>query len=103
MKNRKRFMLGMFTVLLFASLQVAVLGQEAKVANVRTEGMGVRFDSAIPYTNATLSISGPDGTVYRREFTGGTVPSLSLFDKTGAPLGNGQYTYELRFTTVQMM
>ena len=102
MKNQKRFIVGMFTILLIASLQVAVMGQEAKVANVRAEGMGVRFDSAIPYTNATLTISGPDGTVYRREFAGGTVPSLSLFDKTGAALGNGQYTYELRFTTVQM-
>jgi hypothetical protein len=102
MKNQKRFILGMFTILLFVSLQVAVLGQEAKVANVRAEGMAVRFDSAIPYSNATLTISGPDGTVYRREFAGGTVPSLSLFDKTGAALGNGQYTYELRFTTVQM-
>ena len=102
MKNQKRFILGMFTILLFASLQVAVLGQEAKVANVRAEGMGVRFDSAIPYSNATLTISGPDGTVYRREFAGGAVPSLSLFDKTGAALGNGQYTYELRFTSVQM-
>ncbi len=103
MKNQKRFMLGMFTMLLFASLQVAVFGQEAKVANVRTEGMGVRFDSAIPYSSATLTISAPDGTVYRREFAAGTVPSLALFDKTGTPLGNGQYTYELRFTTVQMM
>ena len=65
MKNQKRFVLGMFTMLLFASLQVAVLGQEAKVANVRAEGMGVRFDSAIPYSNATLTVSGPDGTVYR--------------------------------------
>ena len=27
MKNQKRFILGMFTILLFASLQVAVLGQ----------------------------------------------------------------------------
>jgi hypothetical protein len=102
MKNQKRFILGMFTILVFASLQVAVLGQDAKVANVRAEGMAVRFDSAIPYSNATLTISGPDGTVYRREFAGGTVPSLSLFDKTGAAFGNGQYTYELRFTTVQM-
>ena len=103
MKNQKRFILGMFTILLFTSLQVTVLGQEAKVANVRAEGMAVRFDSAIPYSNATLTISGPDGTVYRREFAGGTAPSLSLFDKTGAALGNGQYTYELRFNTVQTL
>ena len=103
MKNQKRFILGMFTILLFTSLQVTVLGQEAKVANIRAEGMAVRFDSAIPYSNATLTISGPDGTVYRREFAGGTAPSLSLFDKTGAALGNGQYTYELRFNTVQTL
>jgi Chaperone of endosialidase len=108
MKNQKRFILGVFTILVFASLEVAVLGQtasqskETKVANIRAEGMAVRFDSAIPYSNATLTISGPDGTVYRREFAGGSVPTLSLFDKTGAALGNGQYTYELRFTTVQM-
>src|SRR6266446_4345852 len=109
MKNQKRFILTMSTILVFASLQVAVLGQtasqsiEAKVANVRAEGMAVRFDSAIPYSNATLTISGPDGTVYRREFAGGTAPSLSLFDKTGAALGNGQYTYEVRFNTVQTL
>jgi len=107
MKNQKRFILGMFTMLVFASLQVAVLGQtasqatDAKVANVRAEGMAVRFDPAIPYSNATLTISGPDGTVLRREFAAGTVPSMSLFDKTGAAMGNGQYTYELRFTSVQ--
>src|SRR5260370_31786876 len=108
MKNQKRFILTMSTILVFASLEVAVLGQtasqsiEAKVANVRAEGMAVRFDSAIPYSNATRTISGPDGTVYSREFPGGTAPSWSLFDKTGATLGNGQYTYELRFTTGQM-
>src|SRR5713226_5117057 len=105
MKNQKRFILTMSTIFVFASLQVAVLGQTASQsieAKVRAEGMAVRFDSAIPYSNATLTISGPDGTVYRREFAGGTAPSWSLFDKTGATLGNGQYTYELRFTTVQM-
>jgi hypothetical protein len=102
MKNQKRFVLGMLTILLFASLQMVVLGQDAKVANIRAEGMAVRFDSAIPYSNATLTISGPDGTVYRREFSGGAVPSLSLFDKAGAAFGNGQYTYELRLTTTQV-
>src|SRR5260370_21568440 len=108
MKNQKRFILTMSTILVFASLEVAVLGQtasqsiEAKGANVRAEGVAFRLDAAIPYSNATLTISGPDGTVYRREFAGGTAHSWSLFDKTGAAMGNGQYTYELRFTTVQM-
>src|SRR5260370_8308527 len=108
MKNQKRFILTMSTILVFASLEVAVLGQtasqsiEAKGANVRAEGVAFRLDAAIPYSNATRTISGPDGTVYSREFPGGTAPSWSLFDKTGATLGKGQYPYERRFTTVQM-
>lgn len=108
MKNQKSFAPVIFAALIFAGLQTAALGQtvsqskEIKVANVKAEGMGVRFDSAVPYTSATLTISAPDGNVYRREFAGGSVPSLSLIDKTGAALGNGQYTYEIRFTTVQM-
>jgi hypothetical protein len=108
MKNQKSFLLVILVALALACLQTVALGQTAsqstdmKVANVRAEGMGVRFDSAIPYSNAILTVSGPDGTVYRREFAGGVVPSLSFFDKTGVAIGSGQYTYELRFTTVQM-
>ena len=108
MKNQKSFALGMFTVLLLVCLQTSALGQTAgqstenKVANVRAEGMGVRFESAIPYSSATLTVSAPDGNVYRREFGAGSAPSFALLDKAGSALGNGQYTYELRFTTVQM-
>jgi hypothetical protein len=109
MKNQKPFVLVIFAALIFACLQTAALGQTAspskniKVASVRTEGMGVRFDSAIPYSSATLTVSAPDGNVYRRDFAAGSAPSFALLDKTGLVLGNGQYTYELRFTTVQML
>ena len=108
MKNQKPFVLGVFTAVVFACLQTIALGQTAgqstdnKVANLRAEGMGVRFDSAIPYSGATLTISGPDGSVYRREFGAGSAPSFALFDKTGAAFGDGQYTYELRFTMGQV-
>jgi Chaperone of endosialidase len=108
MRNKKSFAPVIFAALIFACLQTAALGQtasqskEIKVASVRAEGMGVRFESAITYTSATLTVSGPDGNVYRQEFGPGTVPSFALLGKTGAALGNGQYTYELRFTTVQM-
>jgi Chaperone of endosialidase len=107
MKNQKSVVSLIFIVLALACLQTTALGQGAsqssdgKAANVRSEGMGVRFDSTIPYTSATLTISAPDGTVYRREFAAGAVPSFALFDKAGAALGNGQYAYELRFTTAQ--
>src|SRR5258708_3026102 len=105
MKNQKPLMLVVFTAIVITCLQTFAQGQTASqsVANVRAEGMGVRFDSAIPYSSATLTVSGPDGTIYRREFAAGAVPSISLFDKTGAAMGNGQYTYELRFTTAQVL
>ena len=108
MKNQKSFVLVTFIALALACLQTAVLGQGAsqstdgKAANIKSEGMGVRFDSSIPYTSATLTISAPDGNVYRREFKAGSSPSFALLDKAGAALGNGQYTYEIRFTTVQV-
>jgi hypothetical protein len=108
MKNRKHFALIMFAALILVCLQMTALGQttsqskDMRVANVRAEGGAVRFDSAITYSNATLTVSAPDGNVYRREFGAGSAPSFALLDKTGAALGNGQYTYELRFTTVQM-
>src|SRR5260370_30340867 len=105
MKNKKSFVI--FMALALACLHTAVLGQGAsqsadgKAASVRSEGMGVRFDSSIPYTSATLTISDPDGNVYRREFGASAVPSFTLLDKAGAALGNGQYTYELRLNTAQ--
>jgi len=107
MKNQKLFVLVIFVGIALACLHTAALGQgasqsaDAKAANVRAEGMGVRFDSTIQHTGATLTISAPDGEVYRREFRAGAVPSFALVDKAGAALGNGQYTYELRLNTPQ--
>ena len=83
------------------SAQTRSQSADAKVANVRAEGMAVRFESANPYSSATLTVSGPDGVVYSRQFEGGIQPSFALFGKTGAPLGDGQYTYELRFSSVR--
>jgi hypothetical protein len=108
MNIRKSFVLAIFVGVALACLQTAALGQgasqsaDSKAANIRAEGMGVRFDPTTPYSNATLTISAPDGNVYRREFKGSSALSFALIDKAGAPLGNGQYNYEIRLTTVQM-
>jgi hypothetical protein len=105
MKNQKLFVPAIFIALILACLQTAALGQtqsqsrDIKVASVRSEGMGVRFEAAVQYSSATLTVTAPDGNVYRREFAAGSAPSFALLDKAGAALGNGQYTYEIRFTT----
>ena len=102
MKNQKFLVAVLFVAAAFACLQTVALGQAAnQSANVKSEGMGVRFDSTIQHTSATLTISAPDGNVYRREFKAGAAPSFALLDKAGAPLGNGQYSYEVRFNTAQ--
>ena len=103
MKYQKSFMAAVFVAVAFACLQTVALGQGVgQSANLRAEGMGVRFDSTILATGATLTIAAPDGEVYRREFRAGAVPSFALVDKAGAPLGNGQYTYELRINSAQV-
>jgi hypothetical protein len=102
MKYQKSLVAVLFVAAVFVCLQTAALGQGAsQTANLRAEGMGVRFDSSIQHTSASLTISAPDGNVYRREFGAGAVPSFALLDKAGAALGNGTYTYELRLNTAQ--
>jgi hypothetical protein len=102
MKYQKSFVAVVFVAAAFVCLQTVALGQGAsQTANLRAEGNGVRFDSTIQHVGATLTISAPDGNVYRREFGAGAVPSFALLDKAGAALGNGTYTYELRLNTAQ--
>jgi hypothetical protein len=106
MKNQRFFAPALFMTLTFACLQIAALGQVAgqskdiRVATVRSEGSAVRFDAAISYSSATLTVTAPDGNVYRKEFTAGATPSFAFLDKAGASLGNGQYNYEIRYITV---
>jgi hypothetical protein len=66
MKNQRVIAPAIFIALIFACLQTAALGQtasQAKVATVRPEGSAVRFDAAISYSSATLTVTAPDGNV----------------------------------------
>jgi Chaperone of endosialidase len=106
MRKKDSLWLALFTALALAGLQSTAVGQdqlgESKAANLRAEGTALRFDPAISFSSATLTVAGPDGIVYRKEFTAGAPLLFALLDKAGATLGEGQYTYELRFTTAQL-
>lgn len=89
----------MFTL---ACLNVSALAQTTdeknRIAVVVPGGEGVRWDISVPYDSVTVTISAPNGKVYSKEFKGGGVPTLGLFDKKGVRLPDGQYAYELRLT-----
>src|SRR5689334_18530481 len=69
-----------------------------KVATITGSGLSVRWDVAVPHSELTLTISAPDGQVFRKEFKGGSAAEYRLTDPNGERLADGQYSYELRVT-----
>jgi hypothetical protein len=105
MKKQKFFAVAIFTALVLACLATAALGQmasqeakETKLANISSQGMGVRWDMSATYSTLTMTVSAPDGRVFQKEFRAGVSPEFALTDKQGERLPDGQYTYELRLT-----
>ncbi|HKI06418.1 MAG TPA: tail fiber domain-containing protein [Thermoanaerobaculia bacterium] len=72
----------------------------APLATVHVAGDGLEWQQVGSFEKLTLTISGPDGLVVRREFPAGTNPTLGLFGKDGKPLADGSYTYELSATPI---
>ena len=89
----------MRVVLVVACFQMLVLGQDDKNRGVTVSGgvASVRFDVAVPASELTLTVSAPDGQVFRKEFKGRSA-EFSTTDNKGDRLADGQYSYELRVT-----
>ena len=100
MKNLKCLPTLLSVVIALACLHVSVSAQSAddknKVANISASGSSVRWDVSAPYSSLTLTVSAPDGQVFRKEFKAGSAPEFTLSDKEGNRLPDGQYNYELR-------
>ena len=93
------------TLFLIACFNIVVLGQTTmedrnQVASVSGLGSSVRFDVAGPHTASTLTVIGPDGQVFTKEFKGGNAPEFRLSDAKAERLPDGVYTYELRIAPV---
>ena len=100
MKNLKSLpqLLGiLFTLVCF---HVSVLGQENTIAKVSGSGDTVRWEIAVDYSAATLTVSGASCGVIRKEYKEDGVPTFSIYDKNGNKLPDGQYKYELRLAPV---
>lgn len=99
MKHVKHLPYVLTTLFLIACFNVLVLAQTTmedknQVAAVSGLGSSVRFDVAGPHAAATLTVVGPDGQAFTKEFKGGNVPEFRLSDAKGLP--DGTYVYELR-------
>ena len=89
-------------VFLLACFNVLVLGQsnddKNHFANISSFGSSVRFDVGVPHAAVTLTVIGPDGLAYGKEFKSGNSPEFNLTLAKGERVPDGQYTYELRIT-----
>ena len=100
MKSQESLAWGLITASVFACLQTAALGQtasddrnESKPATITASGSSVRWKLAAPYFAVTLTVSAPDGRVFRREFKAGASPEFTITDRERKTLPDGQYTY----------
>ena len=101
MKNMKSPFAMLCMVLIAACFHISAWGQsdDKKIANVSSSGSSVRWDVSASNAGLTLTISAPDGQVFRKEFKGSPA-EFRLVDNQGEKLPDGQYTYELRVVPV---
>ncbi len=101
MKNLNHLPLVIRIVFLVACFNVFVLAQSTvdrnQFAAVSSFGSSVRFDVSVPRAAVTLTVIGPDGLSFSKEFKGNFAEFTLITDK-GERLPDGQYTYELRVT-----
>ena len=104
MKNLRCSFHMLFLMVLVACLGISALGQTVedknKIATITSSGSAVRWEMGAPFSALTMTISAPDGRVFRKEFKAGTAPEFTIIDDQGERLPDGQYTYELRLTPV---
>lgn len=104
MLNLKSLRTLLYISFVVVCFQVSVFGQTAedknKIASIAGNGSSVRWDVLAPNSGLTLTVSAPDGRVFRQEYKGGSPPEFNLTDKLGERLPDGVYSYELRLSPV---
>lgn len=101
MKELRGVYLIVRVMLVVVCFQVLVLAQgpddRSKAVTISGIGLNVKWDIAVPHSELTLTISAPDGQVFRKEFKGRSA-EFTLTDAKGERFADGQYSYELRVT-----
>ncbi len=100
MNNKKTLPSVLSIVFALACFSISALAQSSdnQFATLNSAGSSVRWDIKASHSASTLTVIGPDGEAYVKEFHGNQTPEFQLADKKGERLPDGQYTYELRLT-----
>ena len=64
-------------------------------AEINISASAIHWNASVPYDRLILTVGGPDGFTFSKEFAAGRIPTLSLTD-LGAKI-DGSYTWQLRF------
>jgi hypothetical protein len=77
-------------------------GSEPPPPLTRTEvhSAAISWQPLVAFETAVLTVSGPDHTLFRREFSAGEPIVFNVTDETVAVVGDGRFAYELRFMPV---
>ncbi len=102
MKNLKWSMMVLCATLVVAGFYGTAVAQseDRGFASLSGSGSGIRLDVSAPHAGMTLTVSAPDGQVFRKEFKDGASADFTLVNSRGEKLPDGHYSYELRLTPV---
>jgi len=98
MRNPKNLFTVLCIALIAACFHVTALGQN-KVANMTAGASSVRWDVSASNAGVIVTVSAPDGQVFRKESRYGSA-EIKLVDDKGERLPDGLYAYELRVIPV---
>jgi len=96
-RSLSRFALvSLICLLLLPTIALAKSGNNETVGHATAAGSSVQWMvSGADHEKVVLTVVGPNGAVFHKEFAAGSVPSFRLQD-LGARMTDGSYTYELR-------
>ncbi|HEV2852107.1 MAG TPA: tail fiber domain-containing protein [Thermoanaerobaculia bacterium] len=95
MKKNMGTKLWVAALLVVAVCLPAAANAAAPWAAMHVTAAGIEWQPSGAYEKVTLTVSGPDGLILRREIRAGAAVVLEPFGDDGKPLPDGAYTYEL--------
>ena len=99
MKKQAIYFLIIVALLAVFNFNGRVMAQELtekRISRLSTSRSAVKWNVLLANAGVTLTISAPDGRVFRSEFRSGNAPEFSLLDSKREKLPDGVYVYELR-------